>query len=285
MRCSICNSTLKPFLPLVKDHMVSKEEFSILQCPTCKTLSTNPVPTELVPYYDSDQYISHHSEQFNPFSILYKILRTVNINNKLNILNSYVKGNSLLDVGCGTGNFLHKAHLQQFKAEGVEVDPDARNKAIQHTKLPVHSSLEVVQGTFHVITLWHVLEHTTNPTTTISLLKEKLTDNGILIIAVPNYTSWDAKKYSSFWAGYDVPRHLFHFCPHSMEYLAKQLNIKRIKTLPMYFDAYYVSLLSEKYIRNSWSNALNAIRSGYISNRKAARNGNYSSLIYIFEKK
>jgi predicted SAM-dependent methyltransferase len=154
------------------------------------------------------------------------------------------------------------------------------NLKTNNSVFDIEQLLKFNSQSFDVITLWHVLEHLPNLENQLSTFKRLLKSNGTLIIAVPNYKSYDALYYKSFWAAFDVPRHLWHFSEDSISKLVSKQNMRVEKTLPMKFDSYYVSLLSEKY-KNGVSNIFNAVRVGWLSNFKAKRSGEYSSLIYI----
>ena len=110
-----------------------------------------------------------------------------------------------------------------------------------------------------------------------------LSDFGRLIIAVPNFKSEDAKYYKEFWAAFDVPRHLWHFSQQSIHTLFLTERMLVEKTIPMKYDSYYVSLLSEKY-KNGKTNFMSAFYRGFISNWRARTSSEYSSLIYVIKK-
>ena len=111
-----------------------------------------------------------------------------------------------------------------------------------------------------------------------------LLPGGALIIAVPNYTSYDAKAYGENWAAYDVPRHLYHFSPKSMWQFLQSHKFELVNKKPMWFDSYYVSLLSEKHLSGK-SNFARAFYNGALSNFKATgKPSNCSSIIYIAKK-
>jgi 2-polyprenyl-3-methyl-5-hydroxy-6-metoxy-1,4-benzoquinol methylase len=264
--------------------MVSRESFEIYKCKSCETLSTHPVPKDLSPYYDSTDYLSHHSNKNDILSTVYRFIRSININNKINILNSYATGKDLLDVGCGTGDFLDAAKKKLYNVAGMEVDKDAAAITKQKIGKDIYHSLDEINTTFDTISLWHVLEHMEDPSRTLAIIHTLINDNGICIIAVPNYKSDDAQRYKTFWAGFDVPRHLYHFSQKSIQHLATQTNFIIEATHPMPFDAYYVSLLSEKYQSPSVLNYFNAIKNGLQSNIAANKSTEYSSLIYILRK-
>ena len=135
-----------------------------------------------------------------------------------------------------------------------------------------------------MITLWHVLEHVHDLKNYIGQIKKLLKEKGRLFVAVPNYQSLDAEVYKEFWAGYDVPRHLYHFTPNSMKHLMESEGLKIVELKPMWFDSFYVSLLSSKY-KNGSTNWVGAIWTALRSNLQAMKDVNKcSSVIYVITK-
>ena len=272
----------------VKDHSVSGEEFKLLYNKEFDFLETFPQPSleQLPKYYKSDDYISHTDSQRNLFENVYHLVRKVSLKRKLKLINSYSsEEKKLLDVGSGTGDFLQIAQKNKWAVSGIEPNEKARtiaNTKTNNSVFEVSHLLKFKKQSFNVITLWHVLEHLPKLDEHISILRSLLKPEGTLIIAVPNYNSYDAKYYKEFWAGYDVPRHLWHFSQSSVSKLVEKEKMKVVKTLPMKFDSYYVSLLSEKY-KSGWMNIFNAFRVGWLSNFKAKHSSDYSSLIYCIK--
>jgi SAM-dependent methyltransferase len=284
-QCLICGSEELKLYQKCIDYLVSKEEFVLNKCQNCGFVFTSPRPTleEIGPYYKSESYYSHSDSSTSIISSVYNFIRSINIKRKLSLVQK-VTGNkgSLLDYGCGAGLFVKAALKAGWKASGVEPNEDARIVAKKHS-LEVESPEyldSVEENSFDVISLWHVLEHLHDIEKVIQKLKFLLKDDGVLIIAVPNINSWDAKKYKGKWAAYDVPRHLCHFSPETIGMLFAKVGMRVVSTYPMKFDSYYVSLLSEdksvlKYVR--------AFVSGFRSNISAISSGDYSSLIYIIK--
>ncbi|TJY34787.1 class I SAM-dependent methyltransferase [Pontimicrobium aquaticum] len=274
----------------VKDHSVSGETFQLALNKKYGFLETQPQPEEdkLFEYYKTEDYISHTDSKRNLFEKAYHLVRSISLKRKLKLINSFnSKEKNLLDIGCGTGDFLKKAQENGWTVSGIEPNESARKIAKTKTNNVVFNveHLEKFKPkSFDVITLWHVLEHLPNLEEQISILKNLLNEKGTLIIAVPNHHSFDAKHYKSFWAAYDVPRHLWHFNQKSIASLFESENMTVVKILPMKFDAYYVSLLSEKY-KTGRMNILNAFRVGLLSNLKAKRTNEYSSIIYVIQNK
>jgi len=268
-----------------KDYLVSQENFTLIFDKDSDMLITEPQPKNLEKYYDPKNYISHSDDKNSFIEKVYQQVKKITLNKKVKLIDQYsLDEKSILDIGCGTGEFLAYAKNKNWNTVGVEVNQNARNKA-SNKNLKIYKSLEDLPNRkFNIISLWHVLEHLPKLNEKISLIKTKLDDNGTLIIAVPNYKSYDAKHYKEFWAAYDTPRHLWHFSQDAIKILFEKHNFKVTKTLPMYFDSFYVSLLSEKY-KNGKSNYLKAFYRGFMSNIKAKSNGEYSSLIYILKKK
>lgn len=285
--CPICSGNSFQEILSAKDYTVSHETFQIVKCITCDFLLTNPRPDEekIGNYYLSDSYVSHTASAKTIFDKIYEQARLYTLNWKLTLVKKFMTSNdkpSLLDYGCGTGFFLQQMQSNGFEIAGVEPSLIARTNAEKITGIKIDSDLSLVQGRFDIITLWHVLEHVSNLNDTIEELKNRLKKNATLIIAVPNYKSEDAKLYGPTWAGYDVPRHLWHFEQKTMHQLLAKHKMKIIETIPMKLDAVYVSMLSEKYRANGQSilTFAKGLYQGLLSNLKA-KNKNYSSLIYI----
>ncbi|WCO01666.1 class I SAM-dependent methyltransferase [Psychroserpens ponticola] len=273
----------------VKDHSVSGEEFQLIYNKEFEMLETFPQPSEeqLPKYYQSEDYISHTDAKRNWFEKVYHFIKTIALKRKLKLINSFnSKEKQLLDIGCGTGDFLKVAKDNNWSVFGIEPNPNARKIANQKTNnsvFDIEQLLKFEKYSFDVITLWHVLEHLPKLENHIAVFESLLKPNGRLVIAVPNYKSYDAKYYNKYWAAFDVPRHLWHFSQKAISKLVYQKGMELIKTSPMTFDAYYVSLLSEKY-KNGFMNPIKAFRIGWYSNFKAKRTGEFSSLIYIIKK-
>lgn len=287
--CPICKTqSFEPFVTC-KDYTVSEQNFNIVSCNNCNFKFTNPRPEDekLGDYYKSEDYISHSNTNKGIISKLYKSVRNYTLKKKLNLISNYVSRGTILDYGCGTGMFLKVCQDAGWKSFGMEPDKGAR-KIASEMGLNTFSDKERIQTyigaeKFDIITLWHVLEHVTDLEKTLNFFKEKLNQNGALIIAVPNYTSYDAKHYKEHWAAYDVPRHLYHYEIETIQKLLSKFSFKLIETKPMKFDSFYVSMLSEKYKTGSIK-YLNAFLTGLKSNLKAKQAKDYSSVIYVFKK-
>lgn len=268
-----------------KDYLVSGESFDLIYDESLELLKTDPVPPieEIPSYYNSEEYISHTDNKKGLLEFLYGIVKNHSLRKKVSLVNKLNKGaGSILDVGAGTGDFLREAKKKGWKTFGVEPNPSALKRA-QEKGISLESELGAfVDQKMDVVTLWHVLEHIPNLEETIETLSKIVKPGGTLIIAVPNYKSYDAKHYGEFWAAYDVPRHIWHFSQNSIEKLFKaHFKLEDIK--PLYFDSFYVSLLSEKYKTDS-KFSLKAFWIGCKSNWRARRTNEYSSLIYCLKK-
>ncbi|TDE08861.1 class I SAM-dependent methyltransferase [Dyadobacter psychrotolerans] len=292
--CPVCHASSFSNYLNVEDYTVSHKEFTIQQCNSCYFLFTNPRPSadEIGAYYQSEEYISHHDESKSLMSKVYKAVRKYTIDSKVKMINELKqRKGSLLDIGCGTGTFIHACKLNGWKISATEPDPGARSVASERVESVIYDSInspELTGKTFDIITMWHVLEHVHLLNETVEWLRKHLNENGTIIIAVPNPQSFDAAKYSHFWAAYDVPRHLYHFTRNTMKKLMDKHNLQVIKVLPMWFDSFYVGMLSTKYKSKS-INLFDSVKTGLLSNlkgRSAKSDGtNTSSLIYIINKK
>lgn len=290
--CPICKSNLFQSFLTCEDFTSSHEKFELKKCSSCTFIITSPRPdsNQLSHYYKSEQYISHTNKSAGLLDNIYLLARNFTLRWKVNLLNNYRKTNAsaILDYGCGTGQFLSICKDNGWKIAGYEPSEKPRMMASQITGTNIaddHHTL--AREKYDAITLWHVLEHVSELNSTIELLASLLKPNGVLLIAVPNHQAHDALYYKNYWAAFDVPRHLWHFNTASMKALLKshQLTLQKVK--PMSLDAYYVSLLSEKYVAAnslSVSAVIKGIYRGLISNLRARVSKNYSSLIYIITK-
>jgi 2-polyprenyl-3-methyl-5-hydroxy-6-metoxy-1,4-benzoquinol methylase len=283
--CPVCQESSFDLFLDVKDHMITKEQFKIVECKNCGFHFANPIPTadEIGKYYKSDEYISHSSNKKGLINFLYNIVRKVTLQKKLKWVKHETSGKNLLDIGSGTGHFLKVANKSGFHGAGIEPDNDARDFAhkTNHVRSsPQETLYEIENESIDVITMWHVLEHVYDLRKDVQKIHDLLVSNGQLFIAVPNMASYDAQYYKEFWAAYDVPRHLYHFQQHDISRFMLDFGLDLKKVIPMKYDSYYVSMLSEKYKRRF---SPFGFILGFISNRKAKKYG-YSSQVYVFEK-
>ncbi len=288
--CPICGSTDHSKERVVKDFMTSKEDFTLLRCNDCQFVFTSPRPSEdeIGRYYESDEYISHSNKSSGIFDVAYKMVRSRAIISKEKLISKWAKHKGrLLDYGCGTGEFLGYSKKSGWDCMGVEPSKVASSQAVNNHNLKVYSPDEFVlkqaslHNSFEAITLWHVLEHLDNPVNKLKMFNQLLTEEGVLVVAVPNHESYDAVKYGSYWAAWDTPIHYSHFSKSTLINAADQAGFAVVDINNMPFDSFYVSLLSEKYKGGS---ALNGLFTGLVSNLKG-RKQNQSSLIYILKKK
>ena len=290
--CPVCNSvSIEPALT-AEDFTVSHEKFSIWHCNNCTARFTQDVPAQdaISPYYKSDTYISHSDTKKGLVNTLYHKVRKRTLASKRKLITNQTgkaKG-TILDIGCGTGAFLNEMQSSEWSITGLEPDATAREKANTLYNIASQESnklFELPAQTYDAITMWHVLEHVHELQAYIMQVEKLLAPSGKLFIAVPNYTSYDARLYKEFWAAYDVPRHLYHFSPQSIEHLLNTHNLKLTTLKPMWFDSFYVSMLSEQY-KSGKGNIIKAFWNGFVSNLKAIGDKRKcSSVIYIIERK
>ncbi len=284
--CPLCGHVGSQNFIKARDYLVTHDPFHIQKCDSCNFLYTNPRPSldEIGKFYQSSDYLSHAKSDYSPMSVLYSAARKYMINQKLKWINKLPHtGNKLLDYGCGVGTFLKYCQKKNWQVWGVEPAETARTLAVEKLGNRVHSSLSSSSDkSFDVITLWHVLEHIHEMNQTLEQLLSLLSKDGWILIAVPNSDALDAKVYKEYWAGFDLPRHLYHFVPETMKLLAKKHRLQLVKTIPLKLDAYYVCLLSEKYRKGTtWR----ALFQAYKSNQYAqGHRSNYSSLVYLMRK-
>lgn len=289
--CPVCSSkNIQCQFPAL-DHTVSGNSFEIWECSDCSLRFTQGIPGQdlMKDYYRSDNYISHSDTSRGFINQLYHLVRKRTLTVKGRLINSQTgkKNGKLLDIGAGSGAFVHYMQMQGWQVRGLEPDESARKKAaeVHQVKLWPVEALDWESGhTYDAITLWHVLEHVHNLHGYMETLKRILKPGGRIFIAVPNYTSYDASVYKGNWAAYDVPRHLYHFSPASMDRLFQIHSLAEIAKRPMWFDSFYISMLSQQY-KTPKGSALGGFWTGAISNLHALfHQDRCSSLVYIAGK-
>jgi 2-polyprenyl-3-methyl-5-hydroxy-6-metoxy-1,4-benzoquinol methylase len=288
--CPACSSSKYKKVLTASDYLVSSESFDIMECNDCSLRFTSPMPdrNQSGDYYESDKYISHSKRVTSIFDLVYKIVRKFTLRSKRKIVRliSQKKSGTLLDIGCGTGNFLRIMKRSGWDITGVEVSNEARKLAEVNTDSVIMNQTEYFKSEqkYDVITLWHSLEHLHELEQYLIKISISLNANGVVIMALPNYRSFDAEYYQHDWAAYDVPRHLYHFSFEAMLKLMKKFKFDLIQSKQLPFDPFYVSLLSEISVREK-RNIIKALRVGwksYWQGRKDTERG--SSILYIFLK-
>jgi 2-polyprenyl-3-methyl-5-hydroxy-6-metoxy-1,4-benzoquinol methylase len=292
MNCPVCNHPNPQIALESKDFSLTQESFTILHCTQCSLRFTSPVPSqdEIGKYYKFIEYISHTDVKHGWMNRLYHSVRTKTLAQKTKWVQSLFTGHKghLLDIGAGTGAFVYAMQQKDWKVIGLEPDATTREKAYENYKIRLQSTdtiFNLPENEFEVISMWHVLEHVHALKPYLTQCFKSLKQNGRLIIAVPNYTSFDAKYYKNYWAAYDLPRHLYHFSPQSMTVLLNEIGFEIVSLKPMWYDSFYVSLLSEKYKQSGKLGMFIAGIIGLLSNLFAIKDpSKASSIIYEVRK-
>lgn len=287
--CPWCNTQSEHKVLELKDYFLSQETFHILECPNCHLRYTDPRPAtdKIGAYYHSDKYYSHQEAGKGLVAHLYSMVKSVNLKTKFRVAAKGMKSGKLLDIGCGIGDFLLKSKQNGWEVFGIEPDGHARQKASSKLQTEVLRPDEIgtlPNASFDLITMWHVLEHVEDLKAQIGQLHRLLKAEGRLVVALPNFQSYDAAYYADKWAAWDVPRHLNHFCISSIKCIFEERGFRLTEVRGQKWDSYYISFLSEQY-RQKRLPLLRGVFRGLISNVKAKRSGDYSSLIYVFSKK
>lgn len=288
-KCPWCGSENAQINLWLKDEFLTKEDFHICECLNCGLLYTMPRPDKdkIGAYYKSEAYYSHQENKKGFIPKVYERVKSINLKHKYRLATNGMQPGKLLDIGCGVGDFLHTAEMHGWECIGVEPSEDAKTIAQKRMKGTIITSEELESfsdGAFDMITMWHVLEHVDDLKWQIAQLQRLVKPSGRVIIAVPNYKSFDGQYYKEQWAAYDVPRHLNHFNCNTLTKIFKTNNLELVKMGKLKWDAYYISYLSEQYRLHSLP-LVRGLYRGFISNCKARRSGEWSSLVYVFERK
>ena len=290
--CPLCGGQQLEFALTCTDHYASGEQFEVIRCVHCGFLMTQgvPVEAEIGKYYETPDYISHSDTQKGVMNRVYHWVRKYMLSRKAALVErvSGLSEGCLLDYGTGTGYFANAMVHKGWKVKAIEKSPQARAFAQRQFGLevePEHVLKDYQSDSLDVVTLWHVMEHLEHLNEMWETLHRILNEKGVLIVAVPNPESYDARKYKEWWAAYDVPRHLWHFSPSVMRQWGENYGFVCEQEYPMPFDAFYVSMLTEKYKGNKLS-FLKGLWVGLLAWFSSwSKKENSSSLIYVFRKK
>jgi len=264
----------------IKDHFLSKESFELVKNTEFGFYETRPklAYDQLKTYYDNVNYLSHQEKSNNLKSFVYNLVKKFMFHQKYKWIKKYVDQGSWLDFGAGTGEFLE--YIPKYWNK-IAFEPNEKAlELIKAKKIDYVSDYQYFNGKADVISAFHALEHVIDIHKWFDFINKISHQDTILAIAVPNYQAFDAKYYKEYWAAYDLPRHQYHFSKEGVCKLFRKYNYQLIDEKPLLFDAYYISMISEKYKGNN--DLLNAIRTGFLSNKKAKRTGEYSSNLFIF---
>lgn len=288
--CLVCGSSNIELLFECSDHFVSHENFELAKCSNCGFIFTGNAPkqSEIAAYYKSDAYISHSNTQKGLINKMYHIVRNLMLRKKWRLISRLSKGKVLLDIGCGTGYFPNYMKQKGYESYGMEIDENARKFAAENFGIKVSSPDELLtqshKSAYDIITLWHVLEHIYDTDTYMNWIHESLKDDGTLLIAIPNCSSYDAKTYKKYWAAYDVPRHIWHFTPDTLNMFISTYKFRLVAVKRLPFDSYYNSLMSARYAGKRIS-LVHGFVIGMLSNLKSFfLPKKASSIIYVLKK-
>ena len=290
--CPLCSGQQLEHALTCTDYYASGETFEVLCCAHCGFLMTQnvPVEAEIGKYYETPDYISHSDTQKGLMNRVYHWVRQYMLSQKARLVKqaSKMPKGTILDYGTGTGYFANTMVRKGWIVKAIEKSPQARTFAKEHFGLDVDAETALPHyeaATFDVVTLWHVMEHLEHLNEMWNTLHRILKERGVLIVAVPNPNSYDAQKYKEWWAAYDVPRHLWHFSPSVMQQFGAKHGFILEAEYPMPFDAFYVSMLTEKYKGSSLS-FIKGLWTGTCAWLSAlGKKERSSSMIYVFRKK
>ena len=275
----------------IEDHLVSHEQFELLECNSCKFrfIGNPPNESQAYKYYETEEYVEHSDSSEGLINTVYHWARKRMLRYKHAIIKKAGRTPRLLDFGTGTGYFIHHMQSQGFEVHGVEISEKARMFGKERHGLSIHPPTDIYDPSFPVdfgyITFWHVLEHIYNPGKVLIRVKDLLASDGLLIVALPNYKCLEQGIYKDYWNGYDIPRHLWHWNRNNfIQYMATLgFEVKKTGMLPL--DPFYNCLISESYRKKTWAHILipfigtTSLFRGWLNHDKA------SSIVYYFEKR
>jgi SAM-dependent methyltransferase len=204
--------------------------FDIMSCPSCDFGHTFPrlSVNQLLRYYPTEYYSVDRSVLLEQKWQTRRYRKT-----RIQRIRRYVQSGLLLDIGCGPGMFLKTAKESGFETEGLEISPEAAQLGRKIWGLTIREGylqeISFPADHYDVVTLWHVFEHLHNPVETAKQLHELTKRRGLLVVAVPNFASFQARAFRHRWFHLDVPRHLFHYSPSSLQRIIERVGFKTME--------------------------------------------------------
>lgn len=230
--CAVCHDrkVKHAFVATDRNRLVDRRVFEILRCPKCGLGYTIPgLPVEKLQAYYPDHYYNLDENVLMEASKASKLFRQ----DRIDLIKRYVSSGALIDIGSGTGMFLKSARENGFEVEGLEISRDAaafgnRTWGLNIKQGNLHDSV-FPPDRYDVVTLWHVFEHLHEPLVAVKQLYDLTKPGGLLVIAVPNFASVQARLFRSRWFHLDVPRHLFHYTPESLKMIVEAVGFKTLE--------------------------------------------------------
>ncbi len=266
LACPICG--LKSFESYIEvpDRFNTTARWKIVRSPSSGLIMLNPRPdiSEIAGYYHEgpegsyDPHL-HKSSAVSKEERLYLKARSLLLSRKSSmVLAGALKPLAecrILEIGCSTGDLLNCLHLKKgIPAEnlsGIETDPDAASAAETYSGISIFRKgfHELKQeSTFDRIVFWHVLEHLHDLNGILSECSRRLNRDGIMVVALPNPESLDARHYRENWIAWDAPRHLWHFTAATLGALLERHELEILRKGYWLPDTLYNCWHSEKLI-------------------------------------
>jgi 2-polyprenyl-3-methyl-5-hydroxy-6-metoxy-1,4-benzoquinol methylase len=230
-------------------HPSVEPGFEILRCPDCGLGRTwPPESAERIAAWYPEKYYGKGNVRFNPlFESLVRWFRR----RRARVLHNRVPRGPVLDVGCGRGLMLNYLRELGYEPHGVEFSETAARHARQILKIPVTTEDFVMapheRERYNAVVFWHSLEHFSNPVAAVARAYEALKPGGLLIVAVPNYDSWQARFFGRHWFHLDVPRHYYHFGTRSLETVLSRHRFRVIQLDHFSFEQNPYGILQSAY--------------------------------------
>jgi 2-polyprenyl-3-methyl-5-hydroxy-6-metoxy-1,4-benzoquinol methylase len=221
--CLVCGQT-----SAIQRFAIEGISEKLVTCQGCELGSLFPMPSghRIASFYPAEYYGTPNAK-FEP--IVERVVRLGARSRVKSLVRGLPKGSRVLDVGCGRGVMVRALLDLGYETHGVEISEAAAAAVDTRAEVRIAGDLSEANyesQSFDAVVLWHVLEHLRNPEETLAEIRRILRPGGRLILAVPNFASWQSRWSQNDWFHLDLPRHLYHFSPSTLTQLVNRMGFQ-----------------------------------------------------------
>lgn len=248
--CPACGNTTFQAIVQGTDRLygTTNKRFQVVECQECRLMHLHPMPKgqELASYYPPSYWFDGKSDQADTLAERYRRLVLLDhvffVERAAEAAEKELderagrpgKRRPILDIGCGGGLFLRLMRERGYRVVGLDYSREAAGVAWHTNRVPALGG-DVTRPpfapeSFSLITMFHVLEHVSDPVRYVEAVRDLLVPGGRFVLQVPNAASWQFLFFGDRWNGVDIPRHLIHFRHEDLAELLRFCGFELVRT-------------------------------------------------------